>query len=368
MPRLPGKYTTPHGRGPSPLLDPSHPSMPGLVGYWGFGEGGGSVVRDLTGQSANGAWAGTLTNIWGPGAHGPGGVFDGTTNSVTIGQPAALNITGPLSLACWVNPTALSSGATSGLVTRDQFTTTRAWSLQLLPSGSGGNFRIQVVGATSGIKSVSSNAGATLGVWQHVVGLWDGATVWIYVNGVRQTASTPLTDGALASVAWDVALGRATGLAGTFLSGRLDEVGIWRRALTSAEIGRLYVERASLYLPRTRAFSPNLRATTVAAPQSTATTVHVPSWSRHVRATQTVGTHAHTGRPLKLARASPVFVTGAAGRHRGAALQSGVAVSAWITRHARTTVAAAQGTAVTARAQLLRRGPAIATVTVTDTG
>jgi hypothetical protein len=342
--------------------------MPGLVGYWGFGEGGGSVVRDLSGGSANGSWQGTLTNIWGPGVHGPGGVFNGTDNSVTLGQPAALNLVGPLTLACWVNPSAIPASITAGLVTHDNFASARSWSLQLLPAGSGGTFRMQVFGATSGMKSVVSNAGAALGVWQHVVGLWDGATVWLYVNGVRQTASAACTDAALAAITLDVALGRATAGSSTYLFGRLDEVGIWRRALTGAEIGRLYVERASLYLPRTRQFSPNLRAVTVAATQQTVTTVHVPSWSRHVRATQTVGTHAHTGRPLTRSRASPVFVTGAAGRHRGAATGSGVAVSAWITRHTRAGVVAAQGTAVVARAQLLRRPQASATVTVTDTG
>lgn len=85
---------------------------------------------------------------------------------------------------------------------------------------------------------------AIAGVWQHVVAVWDGSTkkVTIYLN--NQSAQS----GAGANAAIDasssaVVIGGGSG----FVTGLIDSVGVWRRALTSQEVTDLWNSGYGLY-------------------------------------------------------------------------------------------------------------------------
>ena len=70
-------------------------------------------------------------------------------------------------------------------------------------------------------------------VWTHLAGTYDGATVRLFVNGT-QVASAAIT-GAIATSTGALRIG-GNSMWGEYFQGTIDEVRIYNRALTPAEI------------------------------------------------------------------------------------------------------------------------------------
>ena len=72
----------------------------GLVGYWSFDEGDGTVARDASGNNNHG----TLTNgpQWAQGKNGTALQFDGKNDNVERRNGSSLNITDSITLEAWV--------------------------------------------------------------------------------------------------------------------------------------------------------------------------------------------------------------------------------------------------------------------------
>ena len=83
------------------------------------------------------------------------------------------------------------------------------------------------------IDSVLSN-----GVWMHVVGTYDGTTPLIYVNGVSQTLTGEVT--AAAGAANKCYIGRTAYSNPFYFDGKIANVKIYNRALTSTEVVQNY--------------------------------------------------------------------------------------------------------------------------------
>jgi hypothetical protein len=219
----------------------------GLVGYWPFEEGTGSTTADSSGNGNNGtlvnspAWSTSVPPTKYANTHSL--TFDGAQSYVTMGNPTQLQITGALSLAAWFKTSATLanyrtimskwySGGTDGAFT-------------LLWTNSGGptllveNSALQVFGAAApGVY--------TDGAWHLVVGTWDGATTArIYVDGHQVSVTTAdASFGPLQSNTdpFDVGTDNryAAGTGDRFFPGSIDEVRVYSRALTAAEVGALF--------------------------------------------------------------------------------------------------------------------------------
>jgi hypothetical protein len=83
--------------------------------------------------------------------------------------------------------------------------------------------------------SNQSTPGTQLAVnaWTHLAGAYDGTTLRIYINGVE--AGSKNLSGPIATSAGPLRIG-GNSLWGEFFQGRLDEIRIYNRALTAAEI------------------------------------------------------------------------------------------------------------------------------------
>lgn len=99
------------------------------------------------------------------------------------------------------------------------------------------NFRILngVVQMDVGVQSHNSTQSIPLNQWSHLVGIFDGTNVKIYVDGIlryKNSSSGPTTS------SYNTKFGvRASGLGGTaWFNGRIDEVGFWERALTDGDV------------------------------------------------------------------------------------------------------------------------------------
>jgi len=142
-------------------------------------------------------------------------------------------------IAAWVN---LDTIATSqNIVSKYSSDTVRDYFLQYATSASDFFRFIVYDGGTTAIGSVSSAAGISTGVWYFIVAYHDATNnlVGISINGA--TPTTAATTGTAASTAsLFYAGGRQGGAALQYMNGRADEVGVWRRVLSNAEIAYLY--------------------------------------------------------------------------------------------------------------------------------
>lgn len=161
------------------------------------------------------------------GRYGSSGYFDGVDNLVEIPYTADLNVTNKLTVSAWVYPQNLSKWQT--IV--NKWYAPDSWALFIEPSGRY-NFTVALPG---GNKTVT--AAATLNTWTHVAGVYDGANVRIYINGV-QAASTSASGNVNAS-GRAIAIGSHPGW--NAMQGYIDEVKLYKEALTAGQVSALAV-------------------------------------------------------------------------------------------------------------------------------
>lgn len=165
-----------------------------LAGYWKFEEGCGTLEADSSGNQLTG----TLVNspAWVQGRVGQYALdFNGANQRVNVDNPAALQITGPMTLAAWVWVDSISGNGR--IASKQGIPPCRGWSLNV-ESYSAWNF--QVASSPTTLTSLAvANVG--LGSWVHLAGVYDsnnasGPTMKLYINGVL---GGTLTDGVPAS-------------------------------------------------------------------------------------------------------------------------------------------------------------------------
>jgi hypothetical protein len=208
----------------------------GLVGYWPLDEGMGFTATDNTGIGHDGTLTPTGIN-WTAGilrsavdCHGS----DSSDGFIDIPQHPALKPAN-ISVQAWVNLDSIRTW--DGIVGNFEDTgdTESGWAL--FTYGDTVGFYVSVAGAM-----VWTQVDLTLGQWTHLVGTYDGSSVKLYKN-----AETPVI--ALATGAIDYSEYAPLGMRiGQYydsneeqaLDGRVDEVALWNRALTSVEVAELY--------------------------------------------------------------------------------------------------------------------------------
>ena len=88
---------------------------------------------------------------------------------------------------------------------------------------------------------VGSSMNANYSEWVHVVGVYDGVAVHIYVNGVDRGSAAQT--GNIISYQQPLFVG-AHGLPGEFAKGVIDEVRVYSGALSAAQVQALYNYRS----------------------------------------------------------------------------------------------------------------------------
>ena len=84
----------------------------------------------------------------------------------------------------------------------------------------------------------SSGNVPTLSQWSHIVSTYDNTAIKIYVNGAL--VSSTANSGQLTQNTSSLTLGKATFAGDQYAFGKLDDIGIWNRALTQQEITDLF--------------------------------------------------------------------------------------------------------------------------------
>lgn len=157
-----------------------------------------------------------------PAAAGSALVFDGNDDYVFVPSTPDLDLTGAVTLHCWVNMTSYSGW--HGLIEKSWGSHGQALGLYLDNVGRLAMF--------VGYSYVSSSQSVSTGVWHHVAGVrTDAGVVSLYLDGqLIQTGALP----APGSYNYGWHLGHDQG--GASASGMLDELAVWNVARTEAEI------------------------------------------------------------------------------------------------------------------------------------
>ncbi|MHC4507158.1 MAG: SUMF1/EgtB/PvdO family nonheme iron enzyme, partial [Planctomycetota bacterium] len=155
----------------------------GLVGHWRFDEGTGTTARDSSGRSNHGTVKGGAN--WAKGRISGALAFDGEDDFVSIPDEADLDITGDITVAAWIKVRAFTK-EWQALVTKGD----SSWRLHRYCSGTVGRYigtnRINF--DCSGVKvkifrGATGRVNVNDGRWHHVAGVYDGKTMWLYMNG-----------------------------------------------------------------------------------------------------------------------------------------------------------------------------------------
>lgn len=216
----------------------------GLVGFWSFNEGSGTSAGDSSGKRNTGSIVSSPP--WVHGKTGKALSFDGDTQYVDLGKPAALDISGAITISAWIKPSDLAAcGSGCDIVSNyNSGGNTAQYEFYLYNNeinyGTAG-------GGSDGVGTTNSPITQT-NRWYHVVvtrnnsGVRTADTVRIYVDGVEQPSSGTTGTPPSQSSSGNTTIGRDGDVTSNqfYFPGAIDEVRIYNRDLTQTEVGALY--------------------------------------------------------------------------------------------------------------------------------
>jgi hypothetical protein len=196
----------------------------GLVGAYGFEETTGTNANDSSGGARTGTLNGPTRST--AGKFGSALSFDGINDWVTIPDANALDLTNAMTLEAWVRPSAISS-----------------WRTVLMKEQSGGlaygiyansnTNRPSAHITTSSEQDTRGTAQLAVNAWTHLAVTYDGTTLRLYVNGVQ--ASSKAIGGSIVTTTGVLRIG-GNGVWPEWFAGLIDEVRLYNRVLTAAEV------------------------------------------------------------------------------------------------------------------------------------
>jgi hypothetical protein len=202
----------------------------GLVGYWKFDEGEGTIALGSSGYGNNG----TLLNgpTWVDGRYGKALSFDGVNDYVEVTQSSSLDIANSVSVTAWVYPKAFPA---SGIILSRWYDGTnpdRGIVLHLMP----GSYHFGVIDDNNHLYVPFS---FEINKWYYLAATWDGSVSKAYVNGVEIGSRS--TSGSFTNQNLNLGIGSDINPINEHFNGTIDEVMIYNRALSEEEVFAHYI-------------------------------------------------------------------------------------------------------------------------------
>ncbi|HVY07504.1 MAG TPA: LamG-like jellyroll fold domain-containing protein [Burkholderiales bacterium] len=196
----------------------------GLVAAYSFNEGAGTTVADVSGNGNNGTISGASWST--TGKFGNALTFNGTSARVTVANSTSLKLASGMTLEAWVYPTQTPTGWRAVIGKNvDGYYLMASTDVGNRP-GAGGTW-------TGGNQNTIAPSAIPVNTWTHLATTFDGATVRVFVNGVQVASQAQTT--ALAPTTGTLQIG-GDSYPSEYFAGRIDEVRIYSRALSAAQI------------------------------------------------------------------------------------------------------------------------------------
>ncbi len=202
----------------------------GLVGYWPLNDGAGTKANDMSGKGNIGTISGTPS--WVNGRFNKALSFDGSTNYIQAGPTPALTKNGTYTFSAWLK--------SSTIGTQTIFQSSPSC---IDRNGAALSGNTLLFGYYNGTAWVGASGSVPANQYFHFVGVNNGGTLSLYINGVLQVGtSVPYVhcaDG-------NLYLGQETYPGDpTKFAGIMDDVRVYSRVLSASEILQLYKQNAT---------------------------------------------------------------------------------------------------------------------------
>ncbi len=220
---------------------PSYVPTNGLVGYWPFN----GNANDESGNGNNGTVNGAMLTTDRFGNLGKAYSFDGISNDITIANSSSLSSMTSITISAWFN------------VSQWDIVNSQGWFpiLSKTNSSSYGKYRIGAFTSVSGAPSFYGNLGTnatgisqnnlySLNQWYQIVMTISNGNSSIYLNG------TEIFNGATTATGWNTTdnlpllIGKDIPGIVDYANGKIDDIAIWDRALSTQEVSNLYSSSA----------------------------------------------------------------------------------------------------------------------------
>jgi hypothetical protein len=207
---------------------PSYVPSNGLVAWYPFN----GNANDESGNGNNGINNGATLTIDRNGNANKAFAFNGTSNYIDVSDNNTLDLVSTFTISGWYNTTATSANLYT-LVGKSR-------------DNSGGTGYVLAYGIPSSTLSLNWGPNIVLNIpstiyssgWHFMVGTSDGSNIKIYMDSVMIQSMS--TSPSLINSTSSLNIGRENSILGRYFLGKLDDIGIWNRALTQTEITKLY--------------------------------------------------------------------------------------------------------------------------------
>ncbi|UBU10721.1 LamG-like jellyroll fold domain-containing protein [Nonomuraea gerenzanensis] len=200
------------------------PPAGGLVAAYGMDEASGSTVTDASDNGNTGTASGTSRTA--SGRYGRALSFNGVLSWVNVPDSAGLRLTSGMTIEAWVRPSSVSGWRT---VVMKRHSGGLAYALSAGAPDQRPHARIHTTAAAD----LPGTAALPVNTWSHLAATYDGTTLRLYVNGAQ--VAQQAVSGAIRTDGSSLRIG-GNGLLNQVFSGQIDEVRIYNRALTAAQL------------------------------------------------------------------------------------------------------------------------------------
>jgi hypothetical protein len=204
----------------------------GLTGHWRLTETSGATATDSCPAPHHGTYTGGVSLASSTAVPADGAIsatFDGVDDYVAIPSEATFDLTGAMTVAAWIKVDVFDAPEQAIVCKGDT-----AWRLQRDAATNGVAFTCR--GLTT--NRIASTTSVNDSKWHHVVGVYTGSQLRIYIDGVLNNSVG--TFGFTSTNNFAVEIGRNAEIAGREFDGAIYDVRVYNRALTATDVSTLY--------------------------------------------------------------------------------------------------------------------------------
>ena len=218
----------------------AHPLAKGLVGCWLMNEGAGNRIYDLSGNGNTGSLISTTK--WVAGRSGSVLSFNGTSDYVDVGSNAIIKPVSAITVSAWVKFNSLTADIRA-ISDWHQSVIEDRWIFYEISATEIYWYVCNANGVGIGYVSYTP----ALNTWLHLVGVYNGSVVTLYVNGVSVGTPASLSGNMNAGSAVNTVRIGKQAETGWCFNGLIDDVRIYNRALSASEVQQLYVNPYAMF-------------------------------------------------------------------------------------------------------------------------